>query len=246
MYTTSWEHSYTHPLIRGPNLRCINLTDGKLIWSFLDFGGGLAISDGIVIHSNSMDNEIYAHGKGPSATTVAASPDISVYGNSVMIKGTITDQSPSGRRNTNDKLDWTLKGTPAISDEDMEAWMEYKFLQQVFPANAKGVPVTLDTIDPNGNFIHIGTVTSDVNGNYAYAFVPEVPGDYQVIATFAGSKSYGGSFSETYMTVGPAPPEPITPEPEPPLPPFEMYTLYATIAIIIAVAIVGLLLLRKK
>ena len=246
IYTTSWEHSYTHPLIRGPNLRCINVTDGKLIWSFLDFGGGLAISDGIVIHSNSMDNEIYAHGKGPSATTVAASPDISVYGNSVMIKGTVTDQSPSGRRNTNDKLDWTLKGTPAISDEDMEAWMEYKFLQQVFPANAKGVEVTLDTIDPNGNFIHIGTVTSDVNGVYGYAFKPEVPGDYQIMATFAGSKSYGPSFATTYLSVDEAPV--ATEPPAYPQPIDFTWTIVGVgIAMIIAVAIAAvLILLRKK
>ena len=40
-------------------------------------------------------------------------------------------------------LDFTLKGTPAIADEDMESWMEYKFMQQIKPADAKGVPVNL-------------------------------------------------------------------------------------------------------
>jgi hypothetical protein len=44
------------------------------------------------------------------------------------------------------------------------------------PANAKGVPVSLDTIDPNGNLVHIGDTTSDINGNYGFACTPEVPG----------------------------------------------------------------------
>ena len=84
-----------------------------------------------------------------------------------------------------------------------------------------------------------------MSGNYGYAYTPEVPGTYQIIATFGGSAAYGRSFAETYMGVGEAPPEVIQ-QPAAPLPPFEMYTLYATIAIIIAVAIATLLLLRKK
>ena len=91
----------------------------------------------------------------------------------------------------NDKIDFTLKGTPAISDEDMSRWMEYKFMQQIYPADAKGVQVNLATIDPNGNYISIGTTTSDINGNYGLLFTPEIPGTYQIIATFDGSKSYG-------------------------------------------------------
>jgi hypothetical protein len=246
IYTTSWEHSYTQPLIRGPNLRCINATDGKEIWSILSFGNNaVAISDGILVAGNSIDNMIYAYGKGPSATTVTASPEISVHGNSVMIKGTVTDQSPNGRRNTNDLLDFTLKGTPAISDEDMSAWMQYKFMQQAYPADAKGVEVSLDTIDPNGNSVHIGTTTSDITGAYSYTFTPEVPGTYQIIATFAGSKSYGPSFAQTYITVDEAPP--ATLPPEYPQPIDNTMTIIAVgIAIIIAVAIATILILRKK
>jgi outer membrane protein assembly factor BamB len=40
IYTTTWEHSYTIPLYRGPNLTCLNATDGTVIWDILDFGGG--------------------------------------------------------------------------------------------------------------------------------------------------------------------------------------------------------------
>jgi outer membrane protein assembly factor BamB len=246
IYTTSWEHSYTQPIIRGPNLRCINATDGKEIWSILSFGcNTVAISDGILVAGNSVDNMIYGYGMGPSATTVSAPQTAPALGSSVTLTGTVTDQSPSGRRNTNDKIDFVLKGTPAISDADMTAWMEYKFMQQAYPENAKGVEVTLDAIDPNNNYIHIGTTTSDVNGNYGLEFTPEVPGTYQIIATFAGSKSYGSSFGSTYMTVGE---EALTPAgPEYPQPIDNTLTIVGVgIAMIIAVAIATLLILRKR
>ncbi|MCW4002674.1 MAG: hypothetical protein NWE95_02005, partial [Candidatus Bathyarchaeota archaeon] len=86
-------------------------------------------------------------------------------------------------------------------------------------------------------------------GTYGCLFTPEVPGTYKIIATFAGSKSYGSSFAQTYMAVGEAPP--VTPPPEYPQPIDPTMTIvYAAIAIIIAVvisiAIVGLLILRKK
>jgi len=229
IYIGTGEHSPTQPLYRGSVLQCINASNGVLLWNFPVFGaymvGGnsgesFAIADGYLLALNAYDNQIYCFGRGPSATTVSAPQTVPSLGSSVMITGTVTDQSPSGRHNTNDVLDFTLKGTPAISDEDMNAWMQYMFMQQALPATAKGVEVTLDTIDPNGNFVHIGTATSDINGNYGIMFTPEVPGTYQIIATFAGSKSYGPSSATTYIGVGPAPSpaQPIEPEPTEPEP----------------------------
>ena len=225
IYLTTSEHSYTHPLYRGPNLRCVNVTDGTEIWSILDFGGGVAIADGRILSSNSMDNMIYCYGKGPSATTVYIQDDVTTHGTTVLIKGTVTDDTPTGRRNTNDKIDFTLKGTPAISDEDMSAWMEYMFMQQAKPKNAKGVTVKLTAIDPNGNYQDIGEVTSDISGNYGIDWVPPVPGKYQITASFDGTNSYGPSSSMTYFYVDQAPspgasiePEPTTPEPTTPEP----------------------------
>ena len=91
------------------------------------------------------------------------------------------------------------KGAPAISDE-AKSMDGIPVRAAGNPTDATGVPVTLDTIDPNGNYIQIGTVTSDVNGNYGIPFTPEVPGTYQIIATFDGSASYGSS-GTTYMGV---------------------------------------------
>lgn len=219
IYTVASEHSPTQPLWRGPNLRCIDAKTGKEIWSILFWGAGMspdtpnvAMADGILVALNYFDMQLYAFGKGPSATTVSAPQEEIPLGSSVIITGTVTDQSPSGRRNTNGILDFTLKGTPAIADECMGKWMEYLFMQQAYPSDIRGVDVTLDAIDPTGEYIHLGKVTCDATGKFAYTFKPEKQGTYKIIATFEGSASYGPSFATTYLYVGPPPKPAATPE----------------------------------
>ena len=128
--------------------------------------------------------------------------------------------------------------------------MEYKYMQQAYPKDAKGVPVTLDIIDPNGNFFNLGTVTSDINGNYALPFAPEVPGAYKITATFAGSNAYGPSHATTYIDVGEDLQVTPTPTDKPAESIADMYFVPAIAGIIIAIALVGivlgLLLLRKR
>jgi hypothetical protein len=254
IYLTSSEHSPTQPLWRGSYLRCVNASNGVELWKINNWGMGMGpgsgavVADGFIVSLNAYDNRIYCYGKGDSATTVSVSPEVSVYGDNVLIKGTVTDDSDSGSRDINSNLAVPLKGTPAISDDDMQAWMEYLFMDQGMPKDATGVPVKLETLDPNGNFYEIGNTTSDASGNYVYAFTPEVPGTYTIIATFEGSNSYYGSYAETFINVEEAPT--ATPTPTlPPEPPTGMYILGSTIGIIIAIAVVGLvvvLLLRKR
>jgi len=253
LYLTSSEHSPVNPLWRGPNLRCINATDGKEIWKILFWGqqqtgAGMArVADGRLVCLNLFDAEIYCFGKGPSATTVSAPQTVLSLGSSVMITGTVTDQTQTGRRNTNDITDFSLKGTPAICDEDMGAWMEYLFMDQIKP-DAKGVPVTLFTIDPNGNYIPIGEATSDINGNYGILFKPEVPGTYQIHASFAGSKAYGSSSATTNLAVGENPittPAPTTMAESI----ADMYFVPAVAGLFAAIVVVGvlmILMLRKR
>jgi hypothetical protein len=195
-----------------------------------------------------FDASIYCFGKGDSATTVTAPQNVPTLGSSVMITGTVTDNTPSGRLNTNYGLDFSLKGTPAIADESMDAWMEHLYRQRPIPADAKGVEVILETLDPNGNFYEIGRTTSDVNGKYGLKFTPEVPGDYQIIARFEGSASYGSSADTTYLSVDEAPQ--ASPTPPPPGPSMaDIYIVPGIVGIIIAIVAVGLgllLVLRKR
>jgi hypothetical protein len=182
------------------------------------------------------DQRIYINGPGPSQTTVTASPSVATKGNSVMITGTVTDQSPNP----------DLQGTAAISDADQSRWMDYMVTKTIAePIDVKGVDVTLQAVDPNGNVVNIGTVTSDQTGVFKKLWTPEIPGEYTIMAKFAGSQSYGGSAAETAIGISEAPAPTTTPQVAAPVD--NTYTIIGTgIAILIAIAIIGLLVLRKK
>jgi hypothetical protein len=241
------------PLYRGYKIRCINATNGAEIWTmlgwntFTPYGANLIepfyCADGYIAYLNVYDMQVYVVGKGPSQTTVEAPLAAITAGNSLVIQGTVTDIA-AGTKQPEQAARFP-NGVPAVSDESQGAWMEYVYMQKPRPANATGVPVTLDAIDPNGNFIHIGDATSDTSSLFSFAWCPpDVPGKYTVIATFAGSESYWPSYAETAMVVQEAPPP--TPAPEKlVLPPTETYILYATIAIIIAIALAAIWIKKK-
>ncbi len=251
------------PLWRGVNLWAINATTGQLVWKIDHYASGVSIADGYLVSGDFYINQITCFGKGPTATTVTYSPVIG-SSSSVIIQGTVTDQSPGA------------KGTPAISEASMEQWMEYLYKQQAMPTNATGVPVTLTALDPNNNTENIGTVTSDPTGLFSAMWTPPVPGKYTIIASFGGSNSYGASYAETVLGVAKAPAAQVpitTPAPAATLPPTvtplptitpspqvtatpapapsspglpTTYIVIAVVAIIIVVAAAALALRRRK
>ena len=79
--------------------------------------------------------------------------------------------------------------------------MNYLYGQQPIPTNATGVHVSLDVVDANNNFRHIGDATSDVTGHYSFQYTPDIAGKYTVIASFPGSNSYYASSDETSIAV---------------------------------------------
>jgi hypothetical protein len=233
VYTTADEHSSDGVLWRGAQLWALDIDTGEVKWQINGMFRHPAIADGILVALNSYDGQVYAFGKGPSKTTVSAPQTQITFGEKVVIQGTVTDQTPAS------------KDTPAISDESMGLWMEYLHQQKEFPASATGVEVMIDVIDSNGNYRNIGTATSTTSGFFDLEWTPDIPGKFRVIATFAGSDSYGSSWAETSMTVVEAP-EP-TPSPTPtPAPMTDTYLTGSTIAIIAAIAIAVFLILRKK
>lgn len=233
VYTTSDEHSADGVLWRGAQLWALDIDSGEVKWQINGMFRHPAIADGILVALNSYDGQVYAFGKGPSATTVVAPQTQVTLGESVVITGTVTDQTPA------------QKDTAAISDASMGVWMEYLHQQKEFPTTATGVELMIDVVDSNGNFRNIGTVTSDTAGKYSLVWQPDISGEYSVIATFAGSNSYGSSYDQTTMfVVEPPEPEP-TATPTPP-PMTDTYIAGSSIAIIAAIAVVAFLLLRKK
>lgn len=238
-------HTHLQPLYRGARMYCVNGSNGALLWSISGWfeAGAPAGADGYMAAINGYDNQLYGFGKGNTQTTVDAPITGLTFGNNVVLRGTVTDQSPGQTC-----LGIPAAGTPAISDDSMSAWMEYLYMQQPMPKNATGVEVKLETLDPNGNFYEIGNATSDASGMYSYVFTPEVPGSYTIIATFEGSNSYYSSYAETAINVVEAPQASPTPTPPPPSM-ADIYFLPATIGMTIAIIVVGLviiLMLRKR
>jgi outer membrane protein assembly factor BamB len=252
IYLGHQEHSPIDPKPRGAPFICLNATTGDVIWRAdgllrqTHWGGEAIIGDSIIATMDTYDQRVYAIGKGPSATTVAASPKVSTHGNSVLVEGMVTDISPG----TND-AGLTMRfpnGVPAVSDANMSDWMLYVYKQFERPTDIVGVDVVVSVIDPNNNCYEVARTTSDASGMYSVAFTPLVPGKYTVIASFEGSGAYYGSYAQTAINVEEAPA--TTPGPTPtPAPMTDTYVLgigAGAIIAIIAIGLVLILMLRKR
>jgi hypothetical protein len=254
LYFFHSEHSANQPLPRGAPALCLNATTGEVLWRVnglfrkTDWGGGPIMGDSVIAMYNTYDQQVYAIGKGPSATTVMAPLTEITVGEKVIIQGTVTDASP-GTEQTAVKLRFP-NGVAAVSDDSVGEWMKYVYVDFPRPANATGVEVTIDAVDPNNNFVHLGTATSDSSGTFGFGWVtPDVPGKYTIIATFGGSGAYYPSFAETYAIVTEAPAS--TPSPtSTPVSMAEQYFMPMSvgmiIAIVVVIALLAMVLLRKR
>jgi outer membrane protein assembly factor BamB len=241
-------HTYSPPLFLGAQLYALNATTGDKVWSISSFddsnAASAAIADGIFVKPNAYDNQLYAYGQGQTATTVSVQQTDIQQGTPLVISGKVTDQSAGQTC-----LGIPAKGTPAISDASMSAWMEYVYMQQPKPANATGVPVTLSVIDANGNSRTIGSATTDINGMFSTAWTPDIPGLYTVTAAFEGSNAYYSSNAEASFYV--TSPHPTTqPTAEPAKSVADTYFVPAIaglfVLIIIVLVLVVLSMVRKR
>ena len=238
LYTYNTEHTPSQPVTRGWSLYCINATSGQGIWNITGPMTPGAISDGYLAAGNSYDGYMYMFGKGQSATTVSAPQTEVISGHNAVISGSVLDQSPA------------QPGTPCVSAQSMGPYMNYLHEQSPIPATITGVPVSIDAVDPNGNLVHLATVTSDgTSGTFSYTWTPTLAGNYKIMATFAGDDSYGSSFATSYANVVNAPttvaPTTSTITGFATSNDLTTYIALAVIAIIIAIAIATVLILRK-
>ena len=243
VFAFNTEHTASQPLTRGWRLFAIDATTGAGVWNITGSMTPGAVADGYLTASNAYDGCMYVFGKGQSTTTISAPQTQITSGTKAVISGTVLDQSPA------------QLGKACVSDSSMATYMEYLHMQMPIGGiynnvTITGVPVSIDAVDPNGNPVHIGDTTSDVSGTFAYTWAPTIPGDYQITATFIGSNSYGSSWAQTHATVvdSQATTAPTTIEKVIGTTNDTLFTalIAGIIAIIIAIAIIGVLLLRKK
>jgi hypothetical protein len=213
LYVYSQEHTPDSPFFRGLPTICIDVFTGKEVWSVGIAGGSdmwrrqlqMAIADGYMTMGG-RDGYMYVFGKGQSETTVSVPQALLTLGQKALLTGTVLDLSPAQQY------------APCVSKESVAAQMEQYHLGApvggVFSGVMMGdgtygdvmmvgVPVSLDVLDPNGNYYNIGTTTSDgYSGTFGFSdWIPEVAGQYTITATFSGDESYGSSYATTYLVV---------------------------------------------
>jgi outer membrane protein assembly factor BamB len=208
IYLTHTEHSPIDPKPRGAPFICLNTEDGSVVWRIdgafrgAYWGGRAIIGDSIIATYNTYDQQIYAIGKGASATTVTA-PDIAQsLDMPILIQGTVMDVSP-GTKDTALQLRFP-NGVPAISDEDISEWMKYVYMQFKKPEEATGVEVVFNWVDSDGTWHDLDRTKTDVSGQFSYVWTPPAEGKYTIVATFMGSEGYYASSARTAIVVGPA------------------------------------------
>jgi outer membrane protein assembly factor BamB len=249
IYLAHGEHSPVDPKPRGGPMICVDAETGQEIWSmsmYYYYRTNIVIGDNIIAVMNSYDQQVYAIGKGPSGTTVSIQDNIVTRGDSVLVKGMVTDISPG-----TEKYALTARfpdGVPAVSNASQSSWMEYVYMQYPKPQNTTGVPVELFVIDANNNYRSIGTTTTDQTGFYSYQWTPDIPGMYTLYAKFAGSESYWPSQATTAFAV-----HDVEATPSPTLTATtsmaDQYFLPMSAVIIVLIIIVGLttiLMMRKR
>jgi outer membrane protein assembly factor BamB len=202
------EHSADKPLYRGERMYGINATTGETVWCISGWYQQPVFANNLILAPNGYDGQIYCFGKGPTLTTVSASPKVATNGATVVIEGRVLDVSPGAK---NIGVAWNFPdGLPAVADESMGAWMEHVYMQKPRPTDVKGVWVSFDAIAPNGTWIHIGGTHTDSYGMYSIPWTPPTEGLWTLVATFPGSESYYASYAQTSIAVTAAPPQSAT------------------------------------
>jgi outer membrane protein assembly factor BamB len=227
------EETPTQPLTRGHHVFAVDIETGEQIWNISGIMSLRAIADGYLLGYNAYDSLIYCFGKGPSRMSVSTQLTAVTKGSSVMITGTVIDESAGTKQDAIAAL--YPNGVPAVADESMSEWMEFLYMQKTCPPITKGVTVKLTAIDENMNEHVIGEAITDYAGNYGKSWKPPTEGNYHIMATFEGSESYYSSYATTYLVVDPVPSEDIS---------IELIIILAVVAVAVII-IVGYWILRN-
>lgn len=245
VYIVTSEHTVETPVFKGAMTRAVNATTGEELWTLSSYvteftTQSFAVADGFATWFNSYDNSVYSVGRGPSQLTVSAPQAAITLGGSLVITGSLSDLSAGSKQP--EQAARFPNGLPLAADESMTDWMAYVYQQKPLPTNFKGVEVTIDVVDSNGNYRNIGTAMTDATGMYNLRWTPDIEGKYTVIATFHGTNGYWPSYSETAFAVDGAHPT-AAPTEAPPQSAADMYFVPAVVGLLVAIIVVGLLII---
>jgi len=183
LYASTGEQVPPQPLYRGERLYAINATSGTGLWNMSGSYYLKALAQGYLLTYKVDDDQIYCFGKGETTTTVSLSSSIVENGTSILIQGTITDNSPAE------------PGTPCVSRDYMGGWLQYLLMQKPCPyATIPGVPVELRVLLSNGTLRELGMPISSEYGQFNFTWTPPEPGKYAILARFPGDNSYYVTF----------------------------------------------------
>jgi hypothetical protein len=246
IYTVATQHTTITPISKSQMNRAINATSGEEIWAISAYVGefftmSYAMADGYCNWFNGYDNQIYTVGRGPSTMTVSAPDLAAASGQPVVIDGSVLDISAGSKQDEQSAR--FPNGIPLAADSVMTDWMGYVYQQKPLPMTFTGVTVNIDVIDSNGNYRTIGTTTTtDAKGQYNLIWTPDISGNYQVIASFAGTNGYWPSSATTAFNVMEAA---ATPTPVPTTPPTmaDLYFVPAIAGLFVFVAIIGVVII---
>jgi hypothetical protein len=238
-------------VFKGSFIRAVNASNGAELWTINDYTGefgavSLAIADGYTNFFNGEDNSIYTLGRGPTTMTVSAPNLAAASGQAVVISGSVLDISSGAKQNA--QASRFPNGIPCATDTIMGDWMGYVYQQKPLPSNFMGVAVDVSVVDANGNFRSIGATTTDAKGNYQIIWTPDISGNYNVVATFAGTNAYWPSSATAAFAVS-QPAATVAPTQTPAPSMADLYFVPAIAGLFVFVAIIGvviILVLRKR
>ena len=132
--------------------------------------------------------------------------------------------------------------------------MEYLHMQQPISGlcnniTLSGVPVVLTAIDSKGAITDIGTATKNpYYETFSFTRTPPTADTYTILASYAGSASYGASTATTAVNIGAAA---ATQTPQPTQAPATDYmptltSILATVVVAIIVSVIALAVVLRK
>ncbi len=249
VYIYDGEHSPAQPRSRSWALWCMDAFTGEVLWKIHMVGSisfGQEPSTGPIVDGYMMfpstDGVMYTFGRGKSAMTMTGPTTAIPLGTKAVVSGTVMDMSPA------------QPNTPCVAKDSMMLQMEYIHYNQPITGiwnneTILGVPVRLTAIAEDGSATDLGTTTTNgYTGVFTYAWAPPKEGKYEIVASFGPDESYSSSTSSSAIYVGPAPASTNNQgsQPDVVVPDYTLTIIGSAIAILIAVALVGVLVLRKR